>query len=59
VATLGIIFLTLALSLEGAIQAGVLVRGISGVWAVIFLLWGTALVVLGVGGRALIWYRRR
>jgi len=59
VATLGVVLLALSIALETAISAGLLERGISAVWAVIFLLWGTALVVLGVVGRVLIWWRRR
>lgn len=59
VATLGVVLFVIAVLLEGAIRAGVLERGISAVWAVIFLLWGTALVTLGVVGRVLIWWRRR
>jgi uncharacterized membrane protein YraQ (UPF0718 family) len=59
VATVGLFLLVVSVSLETAIGAGFLERGISAVWAVVFLLWGTALVVLGVVGRTLIWWRRR
>ncbi|WP_135366599.1 hypothetical protein [Halosimplex halophilum] len=59
VATLGAILFALSVLLEMAIRVGFLERGISAVWAVIFLVWGTALVVLGVAGRVLIWWRRR
>ncbi|WP_459191472.1 hypothetical protein [Halosimplex sp. J119] len=59
VIVLGILLAILAVSIEGAIQVGILVRGISGIWATIFLLWGTALVIAGTVGRILIWWRRR
>jgi len=59
VATLGVVLLVLSVLIELSIQSGVLERGISAVWAVVFLLWGTALVVVGTVGRVLIWWRRR
>mgnify|MGYP000153297098 CR=1 FL=1 len=59
VATLGLVLLVVSISIETAIGAGFLERGISAVWAVVFLLWGAALVLLGVVGRTFIWWRRR
>ncbi|MFC7141890.1 hypothetical protein ACFQMA_18895 [Halosimplex aquaticum] len=59
VATLGVLLTFLAIAIEAAIRSGFLVRGISGIWATIFLLWGVALVVAGTVGRTLIWWRRR
>ncbi|WP_415382198.1 hypothetical protein [Halosimplex sp. TS25] len=59
VAAMGVFLAFLGIAIEAAIQVGFLVRGISGVWATIFLLWGVALVVVGTVGRTLIWWRRR
>ncbi|WP_436924210.1 hypothetical protein [Halosimplex amylolyticum] len=59
VATMGVALIFLAVAIEAAIQSGFLVRGISGVWATIFLLWGVALTTAGTLGRTLIWWRRR
>jgi len=59
VALLGVLLVGVGIGLELAIQAGFLVRGLSAVWAVVLLLWGTALVVAGIAGRTFIWWRRR
>ncbi|WP_123539106.1 hypothetical protein [Halosimplex salinum] len=58
-ATMGVVLVVLAIAIEAAIQSGLLVRGESAVWATIFLLWGTGLVVAGTVGRTFIWWRRR
>lgn len=56
---LGLVFVAVSVALEALIQVGFLVRGLSAVWSVNLLIWGTALILLGGVGRTLIWWRRR
>lgn len=55
----GLVLVSIGIGLELAIQTGILERGLSAVWSVIVLLWGTAMIVFGLIGRTLIWWRRR
>ena len=59
VAAIGVAEIVLAGVLELAVQNGYLGRTLWGLWAAVFTVWGAGLIVVGLGGRALIWLKRQ